>query len=118
MASRGEAARALGASTPRILAHHIAPNLVAPLLVQMSLSFGNVIAAEASIFIQVALGVANLAGNRAPGDDFHIFYGFVALVTVGILYGYRNQVRAWAYLLYGLGGLFLMGLCIRALLLA
>lgn len=43
------AARALGASTPRILARHIAPNLVAPLLVQMSLSFGAVIAAEASL---------------------------------------------------------------------
>ncbi|MBK9030989.1 MAG: ABC transporter permease [Myxococcales bacterium] len=39
----------LGASTPRILFHHIAPNLIAPLLVQMSLSFGNVIAAEASL---------------------------------------------------------------------
>ena len=43
------AARALGASTPRILFHHIAPNLIAPMLVQMSLSFGNVIAAEASL---------------------------------------------------------------------
>ena len=77
-----------------------------------------VIAAEMTIFVQVVLGVAALAGDRAPGNDFHIFYGFVALVTVGILYSYRNQLRAWAYLLYGLGGLFLMGLCIRALMLA
>ena len=46
-----------------------------------------IIAAEVTIFIQVALGVANLAGGRAPGNDFHIFYGFVALITVGILYG-------------------------------
>ena len=75
-------------------------------------------AAEVTIFIQVALGVANLAGGRAPGNDFHIFYGFVALITVGILYGYRNQLRAYAYLLYGWGSLFLMGLAIRALLLA
>lgn len=43
------AARALGASPGRIMLHHIAPNLVAPLLVQMSLSFGAVIAAEASL---------------------------------------------------------------------
>ena len=43
------AARALGASTPRILFRHIAPNLIAPILVQVSLSFGNVIAAEASL---------------------------------------------------------------------
>ena len=45
------AARALGASTPRILVRHIAPNLIAPLLVQMSLGFGNVIAAEASLSV-------------------------------------------------------------------
>ncbi|MEY3493917.1 MAG: hypothetical protein RL413_1335, partial [Actinomycetota bacterium] len=31
-------------------------------------------------------------------------------------YSYRNQMRHKLYLLYGLGGLFLMGLGIRALL--
>ena len=50
------AARALGASTPRILYRHIAPNLIAPILVQVSLSFGNVIAAEASLSF-LGLGV-------------------------------------------------------------
>ncbi|MEZ5380656.1 MAG: hypothetical protein R2754_02535 [Microthrixaceae bacterium] len=88
----------------------------APLRVQAM--WAAIVVAEVSIFVQVALGVANLAGNRAPGDDFHIFYGFVALITVGILYGYRTQLRAYAYLLYGWGSLFLMGLCIRAMLLA
>jgi hypothetical protein len=49
----------------------------------------------------------------------HMFYGFISLVTVGILYAYRNAAAcADAYLLYGFGGLFLMGLAIRALLLA
>ncbi|MEZ4399275.1 MAG: ABC transporter permease [Kofleriaceae bacterium] len=43
------AARALGASTPRILSKHIAPNLMGPLLVQASLGFGGVIAAEAAL---------------------------------------------------------------------
>jgi peptide/nickel transport system permease protein len=43
------AARALGASSPRILLRHIAPNLLAPLLVQVTVGFGNVIVAEASL---------------------------------------------------------------------
>jgi hypothetical protein len=47
-----------------------------------------------------------------------MFYGFVAIIAVGILYSYRNDrfVRGKIYLLYGFGGLFLMGLGIRAML--
>lgn len=76
------------------------------------------VAAEVTIFVQVALGVAvqELDGIEAP--DFHLFYGFVALVAVGLIYSYRNQVKEHRYLLYGLGGLFLMGLGIRAMVLA
>jgi hypothetical protein len=43
-----------------------------------------------------------------------MFYGFVAIISVAILYAYRSSLRANLYLLYGLGGLFLMGLGIRA----
>jgi hypothetical protein len=45
-----------------------------------------------------------------------MFYGFVAFIAVGILYSYRQQLRERVYLLYGFGGLFVMGLGIRALL--
>jgi hypothetical protein len=45
-----------------------------------------------------------------------MFYGFVAIIAVGIIYSYRQQLRHRLYLLYGLGGLFVMGLGIRALL--
>jgi hypothetical protein len=45
-----------------------------------------------------------------------MFYGFVAIIAVGIIYSYRAQLRDRLYLLYGLGGLFVMGLGIRALL--
>ena len=45
-----------------------------------------------------------------------MFYGFVAIIAVGIIYCYRSQMRHRLYLLYGLGGLFLMGLGIRAML--
>jgi hypothetical protein len=46
-----------------------------------------------------------------------MFYGFVAIITVGILYSYRQQLRRHLYLLYGFGGVFLMGLAIRAMVL-
>jgi hypothetical protein len=72
--------------------------------------------AELAIFGQVLLGVAMVAGQDRTVDQFHMFYGFVALFAVGILYAYRTQLAAHRYLLYGFGGLFLMGLGIRAML--
>jgi hypothetical protein len=72
------------------------------------------IAAEVTIFVQVALGVGLVALQDFEVAQFHAFYGFVAIATVGIMYSYRQQLRAHLYLLYGLGGLFLMGLCLRA----
>jgi len=73
-------------------------------------------AAQLSVFGEVGLGVAMVAGRRIPDDlQFHVFYGFVTIVAVGIIYSYRQQLRDKLYLLYGLGGLFLMGLGIRAL---
>ena len=43
------AARALGASPPRIMARHLLPNAVAPLVVLASLGMGNAILAEAAL---------------------------------------------------------------------
>ena len=37
------------------------------------------------------------------------------ILAVGIIYSYRAQLAPHRYLLYGLGGLFLMGLGIRAM---
>lgn len=75
-----------------------------------------VVIAECTIFVQVAMGVAMVAGQGVHAPQFHMFYGFVAIITVAILYAYRNQLRPKMYLLYGGGGLFLMGLGIRAVL--
>ena len=75
--------------------------------------------AEVAILIQVALGVALVAGDKAYAKSvprFHMFYGFVIFITVGLLYAYRQQMRGRLELLYGLGGLFVMGLGIRAVL--
>jgi hypothetical protein len=74
------------------------------------------VVAELTIFVQVGLGVALVAGEGIDPPQFHMFYGFVAIVAVGIIYSYRSQLEQWRYLLYGVGGLFLMGLGIRAML--
>ena len=68
------------------------------------------------MFVQVGLGVGMVAGQHVKAPQFHMFYGFVAIIAVGIIYSYRQQLRHRIYLLYGGGGLFIMGLGIRALL--
>jgi len=73
------------------------------------------LAAELTIVVQVCLGVALVAVQHYEVAQFHAFYGFVAFATVGIIYSYRQQLRPHLYLLYGLGGLFLMGLALRAI---
>lgn len=72
--------------------------------------------AQASVFVQVGLGVGLVSGQGIEAPEFHMFYGFVAIIAVGILYSYRHQLRDHLYLLYGFGGLFVMGLGIRAML--
>jgi len=72
--------------------------------------------AEFTIFIQVTLGVIMVNKNKLEFPAFHAFYGFVAIMAVAIIYSYRHQLKNKTYLLYGFGGLFLMGLGIRAML--
>ena len=64
----------------------------------------------------MGLGVGLVSGQKYVAPRFHMFYGFVAIIAVGIIYSYRVQMRERLYLLYGVGGLFVMGLGIRALL--
>jgi hypothetical protein len=71
---------------------------------------------ELAIFVQVGLGVALVNKDKLDPPQFHMFYGFVAFIAVGILYSYRQQLRDRVYLLYGFGGLFVTGLGIRAVL--
>ena len=71
--------------------------------------------AEVVIGVQVFLGVAALDGRDTEPYEFHMFYGFVALLAVGLIYSYRTHLRAHIHLFYGLGSLFLMGLGLRAM---
>lgn len=70
--------------------------------------------AQLCVFLQVIIGVGLVAGQGREVEQFHMFYGFVALIAVAIIYSYRQQMRHQLHLLYGLGSLFVMGLAIRA----
>ena len=64
-----EAARALGASTPRILFRHIAPNIVALAIIIASTLFGIAILAEAALSF---LGLGIPAPNPSWGVDVNL----------------------------------------------
>jgi hypothetical protein len=72
--------------------------------------------AQFTMFVQVALGVAMVNVENQMFPQFHAFYGFVGIIAIAIIYSYRAQLKSRVYLLYGFGGLFIMGLGIRAML--
>ena len=74
------------------------------------------VAVELAVFVQVILGVWMVNKQKIEPPQFHLFYGFVGIIAVGIIYAYRTQMHHRLYLLYGFGGLFIMGLGIRAIL--
>lgn len=74
--------------------------------------------AELTVFVQVVLGAVLVGTYKVPLPQFHAFYGFVAIIAIAIIYSYRFQMQHRLYLLYGLGSLFVMGLGIRAMLIA
>ena len=49
--------------------------------------------------------------------DLHALYGFSAIIAVMIMYGYRTSpfLKGKELMLYGFGGLFMMGLGLRNL---
>jgi hypothetical protein len=71
---------------------------------------------HALVVTQVVLGSIIVGFGDVEADQTHTFYGFLTFVGVGLIVGYRH-LSEYKYLLYGLGGLFIMGLSIRALLL-
>jgi peptide/nickel transport system permease protein len=71
-----EAAVALGAPTPRILARHVFPNITAPLIVHASLNFAFAVLAEASLAF---LGLGNKPPAPSWGSMVSASYGFLQL---------------------------------------
>lgn len=75
----------------------------------------SVAVAQVLCFVQVALGTVRLSQLDGDAPEFHTFYGFLTLIAIAILYGYRSQVAHIRHLVYGGGSLFIMGLAIRAM---
>jgi hypothetical protein len=78
--------------------------------------WGATVTAEAMMMLQVLVGVVLVSSKDYVAPRFHMFYGFLAFLTVGLAYSYRKQMRGRREMFYGLVGLFLMGLGIRAVL--
>ena len=72
--------------------------------------------AEGAIMLQVLVGVIMVSSKKYEAPRFHMFYGFVAFITVGLAYSYRYAMKGKMEMWYGLVGLFLMGVGIRAVL--
>ena len=78
-----EAARTIGASSPRIVLRHILPNIVAPIMVLATVTIGGTILAEAALSF-LALG-ANSAENPT--------WGFILFEATQ-----RGQLTRWPWL--------------------
>ena len=70
--------------------------------------------AEIALLVQVTSGAVLVSNETITAPRIHMFYGFVGFATVGIAYSSRDSMRGRLEVLYGLVGLFLMGIGIRA----
>ena len=73
--------------------------------------------AQIMVLAHLFSGVALASSEDLEVPKFHLLYWSAAALSVGVIYGYRNQLDDRRYLLYGFAGLFLMGLGIRSMLL-
>lgn len=73
-----------------------------------------VIVAESMLMVQVLIGTLLVASFDFKPPRIHMFYGFLVFLSIGLAFQYRDSMRGRLELMYGLVGLFLMGLGIRA----
>jgi urea transporter len=76
-----------------------------------------VIVAQLTTFVQAVIGALLANRQGVELDDMHALYGFSAIIAVAIMYSYRTSpfMKGKELLLYGFGGLFVMGLGLRNL---
>ena len=74
--------------------------------------------AQALLFVQAGVGVALYNEVGGEGPRLHMFYGFLTIVAVAVLYGYRSAREDRRWILYGLGSLFIAGLSLQAMAIA
>lgn len=76
-----------------------------------------VIVAQLTTFVQAVIGAVLSRREDVVLDDMHALYGFSAIIAVVIMYSYRTSpfMKGKELVLYGFGGLFVMGLGLRNL---
>ena len=76
-----------------------------------------VIIAQLTTFVQAMVGAVLSRQEGVVLDDMHALYGFSAIIAVAIIYSYRTSpfMKGKELVLYGFGGLFIMGLGLRNL---
>ena len=81
--------------------------------------WAGVILAQATTFVQAVIGAVLSRRDGVVLDDMHALYGFSAIIAVAIMYSYRTSpfMKGKELVLYGFGGLFIMGLGLRNLVL-
>lgn len=78
-----------------------------------------VVVAQLTTFVQAVIGAILSQQDGVVLDDMHALYGFSAIIAVAIMYSYRTSpfMKGKELVLYGFGGLFIMGLGLRNLVL-
>jgi hypothetical protein len=71
--------------------------------------------AEGAMLVQVVGGTILAASKDYAAPRIHMFYGFLTFITIAMAYQYRSSMRRRLPMFYGLVGLFIMGLGIRAI---
>ncbi len=71
--------------------------------------------AHAALIVQVTTGAILEGSTGYTVDRIHIFYGFLAFVTVGIAVASRDHMRGRQEMFAGLISLFLTGVALRAI---
>ncbi len=74
-----------------------------------------VIVAQLTTFSQAIVGALLANRDEVELGDMHALYGFSAIIAVGIMYSYVTSpfLKGKELLLYGFGGIFIMGLGLR-----
>jgi hypothetical protein len=69
-----------------------------------------------AMLIQVVLGIVLFSsGDYDDVPKFHIFYGFVGLISVGLIFAYRKSLGKRKAMWIGIFALFLAGVGVRAI---
>lgn len=73
------------------------------------------VVAQLVVTANVVMASVLLARYDWEFPELHMLYEFSGLVAIGIVYSYAQQMKPRRFLIYGGGGLFLMGLALRSL---